>query len=321
MQLSELRKEMRFNMELVSLIDTLKNIASSRYHALERDKERFERFMEAFTDFFRVVNLVDVDEPLVRVATDVLGVVIVTSDSGFMGGLNAGVINKAYGLQGDLRADKISFIVVGDKGAGVLSDAGRKFKYFRGIAEETRYEQALELADYIVGEVQARRIGRVVMVYPKPVSFSQQKIETIHVLPCAELFDKGATQAETVKAKGLDALVAGARKAIVESSFSDMVAYLSKTWVASKLYEVFEDSKLAEYGARAIHLEGSHQKLEKTKKKLQHQFFRASHEKIDKGMRESFSAGNIRKKKRKAEAMADAKTALLAENVAASAGR
>ena len=41
MQLSELRKEMRFNMELVSLIDTLKNIASSRYHALERDKERF----------------------------------------------------------------------------------------------------------------------------------------------------------------------------------------------------------------------------------------------------------------------------------------
>ncbi|TFH16095.1 MAG: hypothetical protein E4H02_06440, partial [Lentisphaerales bacterium] len=82
MQLSELRKEMRFNMELVSLIDTLKNIASSRYHALERDKERFERFMEAFTDFFRVVNLVDVDEPLVRVATDVLGVVIVTSDSG-----------------------------------------------------------------------------------------------------------------------------------------------------------------------------------------------------------------------------------------------
>ena len=31
--------------------------------------ERFERFMEAFTDFFRVVNLVDVDEPLVRVIT------------------------------------------------------------------------------------------------------------------------------------------------------------------------------------------------------------------------------------------------------------
>lgn len=320
MQLSELRKEMRFNIELLSLIDTLKNIASSKYHSLEREKERFERFMEAFTDFFRVVNLVDVDDPLVRVATDARGVVIVTSDSGFMGGLNSGVINTAYSLQGKLSDDKMKFIVIGDKGAGVLSDARRSFKYFKGIAEETRYEQALEMADYVVAEVQERRIGRVELVYPKPVSFSQQKIETISVLPCAELFDRGAEQVKTVREKGLNAILAAARKPIVESSFSDMVVYLAKTWVASKLYEVFEDSKLAEYGARAIHLEGSHQKLEKTKKKLQHQFFRASHEKIDKGMRESFSAGNIRKKKKKAEAKVDARNALLAENMAASAG-
>ena len=40
-------------------------------------------------------------------------------------------------------------------------------------------------------------------------------------------------------------------------------------------------------------------------KKLKYQFFRASHEKIDKGMRESFSAGNIRKKKRAAAVKAE----------------
>ena len=52
-------------------------------------------------------------------------------------------------------------------------------------------------------------------------------------------------------------------------------------------------------------LEGSEQKMDKELKKLQYRCFRASHEKIDKGMRESFSAGNIRKKKKKAEARED----------------
>jgi hypothetical protein len=74
MQLAELKKEMRFNAELLSLIGTLKNIAASRYHMLERDKERFDQFMTSFADFFRCVDLADVDNPLVSQVTDVLGI-------------------------------------------------------------------------------------------------------------------------------------------------------------------------------------------------------------------------------------------------------
>ena len=84
---------------------------------------------------------------------------------------------------------------------------------------------------------------------------------------------------------------------IVESSFSDMVEYLSGVWVASKLYEVFEDSKLAEFSARAMHLEDSLQKLEKNQKKLRHMCFKAAHERIDKGMRESYAADKKRRRK------------------------
>ena len=308
MQLSELKKQMRFNAELLSLIQTLKNIASARYHTLEREKERFEQFMKSFSDFFRVVNLVEVNHPLVRASTDVLGIIAVTSDSGFMGGLNAGIIETVYQVQGGRPNNKVEVVMIGEKGAGKLSDAGRKFKFFKGIEHETRYEQALELTDYVVGEVKEGRIGNLVLVYPNSISFTRQVIETVNVLPCAELFDKTAPGAATGKTED-KWLVTEARKVVVESAFSDMVEYLARTWVASKLYEVFEDSKLSEFGARAMHLEGSQQKLEKDQKKMQYQFFRAAHEKIDKGMRESFSAGNIRKKRKKAEAREDAKAA------------
>jgi ATP synthase F1 gamma subunit len=296
MQLNELRKELRFNTELVQLIGTLKNIAAGQYHLMEKEKRRFEAFMTAFASFFRVVDLVRVEDPLVREMSDVLGIVVVTSDSGFMGGLNQGVIRAALRCQGALSNQKTHLVVIGDKGVGVMSDMRRDFKYFRGIDQSTLYEQAVEVRDYVVGEVLARRLGRVVVVYPRPVSFTAQTIETISLLPCSQLFDRDA-DSEVSRRAGGGAFLAEARKVIVESSFTSLVEYLASLWVASRLFEVFEDSKLAEFSARAMHLEESLQKIEKTKKRIQHLVFKATHERIDKGMRESFSAGRTRRRR------------------------
>lgn len=278
------------------MIQTLKNIAASQYHSLEREKERFSDFMDQFAGFFRVVDMVSVEAPLVNAVTDVVGIVLVTSDSGFMGGLNAGVIQAGYDVQGELPDSKVSYIVIGERGASKLVENGKTFKQFPGIAPETRYEQAMEIRDYIVKEVAEKRIGKVVVAHPRPISFTQQTIDTFSLLPCGDLFDKSAQSEIARHAGGRIQLIADARKVTVESSFADMVEYLAGVWVASKLFEVFEDSKLAEFAARAMHLEDSVQKLEKEHKKLKHQCFRAAHEMVDKSMREAFSSRRKKKK-------------------------
>ncbi|MEI7881050.1 MAG: F0F1 ATP synthase subunit gamma [bacterium] len=293
--LSQLRRDLKFNAEFLQLIVTLKNIAASQYHTLEREKERFSEYMDQFAGFFRVVDMVQVDAPLVSVATDVIGVVLVTSDSGFMGGLNTGVIEAGYDVQGALPPEKVSFIVIGERGVAKLAEKGKEFKAFPGINQETRFEQALEIRDYIVNEVKEKRIGKVVLVHPRALSFTQQTVETVPILPCGELFDK-RSDSEITRRTGMMKRIADARKVTVESSYPDMVEYLAGMWVASKLFEVFEDSKLAEFAARAMHLEDSSQKLTDELKKLKHQCFRAAHELVDKSMRESFSS---RKKKKK----------------------
>jgi len=137
MQLSELRKELEFNTELVQLIETLKNIAASQYHVMEKEKERFDRFMDAFSEFFRVVNMVDVDDPLVRATTDVLGVVVVTSDSGFMGGLNQGVIRAARAQADAHGNDKVAYTIIGEKGCTTFADNDLDFAGFGGVNQET----------------------------------------------------------------------------------------------------------------------------------------------------------------------------------------
>ena len=313
MQLTELRKELQFNRDLLNLIETLKNVAAAQYHQMEKQKARFDQFMEAFSGFFRVVNLVDVANPLVKVVSDTLGIIIITSDSGFMGGLNQGVMRAALNAQGDMSNDKVSLAVIGDKGGGTFSDMGRKFKFFSGIQQETIYEQAVAVKDYIVKEVLTGRMGKVVLSYPRALSFSSQDINVINILPCAELFDMKAESEVTSHAKDKN-ILAEAQKVIVESSFSSMVEYLAGVWVTSKLYEVFEDSKMAEFSARAMHLEGSVQKVEKVFKKVQHQVFKAVHELIDKQMRESHSAKSLvarKKKKKKRRVAQDAKDKIL----------
>ncbi len=291
MQLNELRSELRFYGDLLNLVETLKNIAAAQYHAMEKEKERFDRFLEAFSGFFRVVSMVDVDHPLVRVGCDVTGIVVVTSDSGFMGGLNQGVIRRAAEIQGERPHDKVALVVIGEKGAAVYADQEREFRAFPGIERETIFEQAVAIKNYIVGEVLAKRIGRVVITYPRPLSFTAQSVESVGMLPCAELFDVAIERAAGLPLQGFgQKWIARARAVIVESSPLDMLEYLSSVWVEAKLFEAFEDSKLAEFSARAMHLEGSLEKVREQFKKIKQQAFKATHEQIDKGMRESFSA-------------------------------
>ena len=298
MQLKQLREELVFTKEMVDLVDMLKNIAAAQFHQMLKDKVRFNDFMDAFAEFFRVVNLCDVKNPLVAEAPGKKGIIIVTSDSGFMGGLNQVVCRAAFEALGDWPREKTAFILLGEKGKNLLDSYELEYKAFKGIDRDAIYEQAVEIKDYCVKEVLEGRMASLMVAHPVALSFSSQTVRMTDILPCGHLFDERTETEVSIRTRG-QRFLEEMRKVIVESSFSDLAEYLSGVWATSKLFEVFEDSKLAEYSARAMHLEGSVHKLEERDKKYRHMFFRASHEKIDKGMRDSFSATKVNKKKRK----------------------
>lgn len=299
MDLKQLKEELTFNHEMVDLVDTLKNIAAAQFHQMLKDKVRFVQFMNSFSAFFRVVRLHEVVNPLITPASNIKGVLIVTSDSGFMGGLNQLVVRAAFDALYEHPKEKTLFIVAGEKGKALLDHRGCEYKFFDGVNQDTIYDQASEIKDYVVTEIQEGRMGSFMVAYPMALSFSSQTVKTTDLLPCAYLFrdDEGESDEISVRTKGRKFL-AEMRKVIVESSFSDIAEYLAGVWTVSKLCEIFEDSKMAEFSARAMHLEGSLHKLEEREKKYKHMFFRASHEKIDKGMRDSFSATKTTKNKK-----------------------
>jgi len=282
MQTAEkLKKELKLNTELTDLLDVLKGVASSEFRIVERRKERFARFLEAFEGFFQMIDFNFVEHPFAQSREGKLGVIIVTSDEGFMGGLNTRVINIALGYPG---AENAELIIIGERGASYLRGLGRTFTQFPGIVRNERYEAALRLKDFIIKEGMSGKFSRLILVYPKPVSFTVQQVEVLMILPCSEFLKKR----EKVLEKGEDVLI--------ESPISGIIEYLLEAWITEKLFEVFEDSKLSEFSARTVHLEESHQVLLRRGNTLKFQYFRSHHELVDKGMRESFLAQVIRKK-------------------------
>ena len=282
LSVQKLKQKLQSNNNLAELLDVLKGIAIARFQDLDRKKERFSKYHEAFEGFVKFIDFRSTANPYTS-EKGYLGIIMITSNEGFMGGLNTRVINTALDQAGS-KINTASLMVVGEQGATYLRSIGHLFKEFPGIITEERNEGALKLKDYIVQEALAGRLSRLICVYPKPVTFMVQNIDVITLLPCREIFEQEAQTNDEI---------------IVESSLNDMIKYLVESWITQKLFEVFEASQLAEFSARAVHLEESYQTLQEKGKKIQYQYFRSVRESIDKGLRDMLAARMLVKKKNK----------------------
>ena len=116
-------------LELVEIIQVLKDVADNKFHMLATRKDRFARFGESFVEFFRMISLGQVRHPLVSNDNPRTGIVVVTSEAGFMGDLNNRIIRAALTEKNKYADCRI--IAVGKKGASKLTGQVKDLKYLR----------------------------------------------------------------------------------------------------------------------------------------------------------------------------------------------
>jgi len=286
--IEELKTELRINRELTEIVDALKVIAVTEFRELaEKRKQRYTVFLQAFAGFFRAIDFSSVQHPFAQDSAGKLVLIILSSDERFMGGLNKRVVDTALTYPG---ADHAELAVVGIQGGDYLRSLKRQFTSFTDITSKKPYEAALQLRQFILETGLGGQAGRLVLVYPKPISFLVQTVEALPILPCTELLFLEQRQ-QRRREVGHEA----ASEVLCDSSLTDLIEYLVGTWIAEKLLEVLEDCRQAELSAKAVRLEESYQTLLDTRRKLTHQYHRTHHEQLDKGMRETFSAQIKRK--------------------------
>jgi len=275
--ISALKKDLEFNSSLSFLIKTLKTIAVAQFRALEKKARIFERFLQASEDFLKFIDFRGVEHVFLNPHRNAQAVIVVTSDKGLLGNINMQVVAAAVA---ELEQIPGQLIVLGERGRLYAAGTGLPVVGFPGIVDEDRYAQAMQIRDYVIKGVLSGEVSYVKVVYPRPISFTVQRVEVFSLLPYAP----AAPGEHTVPVEDV----------IMESSLADVVGYLVYLWMGQKLYEIFGLSRLAEFAARFMHLQGSEEKVKEINKKVRLQYFRVRHEIVDRTMREIF-AGRLGK--------------------------
>lgn len=297
--LKELKKDIQFNHELGGLIEVLKGIASSEFRHLQAKREYNLRFIRCLDSIFTGVNLIKSNHPFIKAPSsspgqvkneslESSGIVMVTSDEGFLGELNNQVINT--GLSRRKLGDEL--IILGERGAHFLEEMKESFFYFPGIPEEIKYEMAQNLRNYVVQRYLKKKFQKALIIYPKFISFSVQKVEVEQLLPYVPATHLATEEDRRFPGGGTLSALDFSRhlEIIVEPSANRIIDYLIRIWLAQKMYDIFWDSKLSELSSRVIHLEGSSHTITEMGKKLQFSYFRTIHQISDKNIREIFAS-------------------------------
>lgn len=274
--LSQIKKDLDFNLNLYNLIEVLKEIALAQYRILEKKIRTFNEVFGALGDIFALLQSSNIQHPLLQAAGRQPGVIALTSDAGLLGGLNMGVMSQAIK---EAQISRAKLIIIGEKGQMYAQESELPFVVFKGVKDETRFVQAQELRNYILDEELSLRLGELKIVYPVALSIVSQQVKTLQLFPFSkpEQFREQAS-----KGPGLDV--------VMESQLGDILQYWIYLYLGQKFFQIFGLARLAEFSARFAHLESSKTKIEQLNKDLRLQYFRQRHEIIDKNMRELFAA-------------------------------
>lgn len=277
--LSKLKIEMIFNTDLAKLVDVMKGVAASQYHVMERKKTPTEQFSKALNELFEAYDFRHVAHPFLYPQNKKKLIVVITTDSGFLGGLNMKVLQAATGQE----EKGCRFLIIGERGVNFAREFGKTYTAFPGInVDDSRYTLADKVSQQIISQIISGDYGRAILAYPYAISFTAQRVELLNLIPCPLFFKN--------KPKEVPGFELQQKDCIQESTAEQMIIYLTQLWIKKRLIECFESAKMAEFGARTMHLEEAYQTLKKIDTKLKLDYFKARREKIDQSLRETFTS-------------------------------
>lgn len=296
--IATLKQDIVFNREMSELMNILRQTAVIEFQSLFNRWKALtlrEKYTSLLEDIFKIESLKQSQHPLFLNPVSNVLLILVTTDMGFLGGLNTEIIET--GLRQISRRDALHILVIGDKGYNYLEDMGTSFHYLGGISEEVKFSEAEKIRDYIYAFGIKNNIGRVMIVSPKFISFARQEIESFSLLPCGHLFEPVKASEDTEdgqKELAKSVKKPEARMQFIFEPFRDRVVdYLIKTWLALKLHGVLWQSKLSELAARAMHLDSSIDELKDMRREIQQQYFKSKHEVADRTIRDVFGGRRV----------------------------
>ncbi len=285
---------------LLEILSVIKDVAMNRFFSFAKRKANIQNFFDEFLDFFKVVQNVETDCPLLK--NDNPGVLILTiaSDMAFMSQLNSRVTSLT--LQQYQKYPGSTVTVLGRRCAERLKimEVGNIDRVFAADEFSDRYSLAIAIRDHLVEQVLSGKVGKVLIVYLWAKSFSIIKPRVLTLLPASELVrtsggeltEEGIPQEDEVSIDPEEKI-----DLIMESEPDKMMRALADIWIHSRLFEILSDTLLVEFAVQAQQLESALESLGSEKKALLVSFRTAGRDELNKAMREVFTQTSVSKRR------------------------
>ncbi len=174
------------------------------------------------------------------------GILLVTTDKGLCGPLNANLFKMAAEIK-----DHVKFVVVGKKGAQFLARSGRNIVANFGVQDKVPFNEIKVIGDFMIDQFLKGGIDTIEVIYPRFKNTLVQ--ESIHrpILPLDNLADFVANLSDDESGDTARAPV-DERLMIFEPDAQTVLEALLPFYVNRYLYQLSLSAKASEHSARMV---------------------------------------------------------------------
>jgi len=278
--ISKLKQNLDFNKNLNEVIEVMKLAATLQFNQFRLSHEPFVEFvnsLENIAGFILQQKTQNIFLKQERPEQLPAAIILVSSDEGFLGELNAVLVNR---LVEKMRAGDHIF-VVGKQGEEYLNELMIHFNLLPSLTDKLEFSQIAVLRDEVFALYAKGMISSVSVIYSRFVNLTSQQVESEILLPLSDALSAQITENRSPVYKG---------EFLFEPDLGAAVEGWVRLWLNFRLFQIFGLSKLAELAARIMHLEGSIQELNKVNQNLKLDYFKYLHGLSDKTIREIYAS-------------------------------
>lgn len=280
---TKLKQNLDINKNLGEVIEVMKLASTLQFNQFRSSREPFVEFIYSLEAIFTFLSQKLPHNKFLETHSPApSAIILISSDEGFLGELNVSLVNRLV----DSRREDDRIFVLGRLGEEYLNELKISSTVFPSVTEKLEFERIEAVRDHILPLYIKGEISKVHVVYTRFVNITSQQIEFENLLPLTATVP---SEAETNRA------AASKKEFLFEPDIDTVIEGWVRLWVLFKLSQIFWSSKLAEFAARIMHLEGSIQELNKTNRHLQLEYFKYLHSISDKTISEIYASRLIRR--------------------------
>lgn len=189
-------------------------------------------------------------------SSEKIGVVVMSTDKGLCGSLNAN-INRAVSngeFAEGVKKEDISYYSIGKKGRDFVIRTSRNLEADFVNPEHVSLIEAIKIRRIILQDFLAGKIGKVFMIYPRFVSTLRQEVKAVSLLPISQ-----ETLQEILKlAQESDMQEINLRSEFVfEPSADQVLDYALVHLIDTRIYQGLLETRASEHSARMIAMQNA----------------------------------------------------------------